>query len=243
MLIDIAIDMDKENIVKSLPKLYKYKISESTSKKLVDYLYLQKGKENLNFVSTLLDQNGRMSVLINTAIEHGDDKLATDLAKRYGNCIELDNKSFISKLASKKNRILSDAIIKSLSAVTISGSPYPIGLHNYYDAYRDRGRDDWEKSRHYRYADNITKYNNQCNNLLDIAIASGNQYLAQKVLTCFKEKPVFLTGSGSVIDKTAIKAPNGTWVDGSHSYLYYSNEDKKAAQKKYREAVIIGAFK
>ena len=238
-LMDLAIDMDREGAVKSLTRLYNGKIPENVLEKVVEYLYVQKGEQNLNFLSSLLNQNGHMGILINTVFDKGSDELAADLAKRYGECIDLDDKSVITKLASRKDRGLSDAIIKSLSAIAINGRPYPIGLHDRHDPDREWSSGNQDKISHFQYVDSVADYNRQCDNLLSIAIASGNQYLAQKVLTCFKEKPVFVVGS----DETVIKAPNGKRIDYSHSYMYYSDEDKKAAQKKYQEAVASGSFR
>jgi len=237
-LMDLAIDMDKEEFVKSLTRLYKEKIPKPILKKVVDYLYVQKGKVNTDFLISLLDRNDQLGLLINAALANGNEKYAIELAKRYDKCIELDDKNIISKLASKKDRSLSDAIIKALSAITINGTPYPAGLHDYYDSQRNLNSNS-EKSSHYRYADDIADYNKHCESILNIAIASGNQYLAQKVLVQFRERPVFIEGSS----RSEIKAPDGTLIDGNHSFLYSSDEDKKAAQKRYQEAVRNGAFK
>lgn len=238
-LMDLAIDMNREGAVKSLTKLYNGKIPENVLEKVVDYLYVQKGEENLNFLCSLLDQNGHMGILINAVFDKGNDALVADLAKRYGNCINLDDKSVITKLASKKDRGLSNAIIKSLSAIKIEGRPYSVGLHARHYADRDVDGNNQDKVSHFQYSDNVADYNRQCDNVLSIAIASGNQYLAQKVLACFKEKPVFVEGSPT----TDIKAPNGKQIDCLQCYMYYSDEDKKAAQKKYQEAVASGSFK
>ena len=294
-LVDLAIDMDKEELIKSLTKLYKNYISKSILKKIVDYLYLQKGEENVAFLIPLLNSKNDIGLLIDAAIVKGNEKLVIELANQYDGTMPfvvyknildflssknssqyklmktklatkvednkemllfaldnnmsgivknmsskrfiLNDKDIITKRAYKKDRSLSDAIIKALSAITIGGAPYPAGLHYYYDSQRDRDNKP-ERRSHFRYADDIANYNNHCESILNIAIASGNQYLAQKVLVQFREKPVFLKGG-----HPEIKAPDGTLVDENHSYLYFSDEDKKAAQKRYQEAVRNGAFK
>ena len=239
-LLDLAIDMDKEDFLKSLTKLYNEKISESALNKIIDYFYVQKGEVKSDFLISLLDRNDQLGLLINAALVNGNEKYAIELAKQYDKCIELDDKNIISKLASKKDRSLSDAIIKALSAITIGGSPFSAGLHYYYDSDRDISKDT-DKTSHFRYADDIANYNKQCESILNIAIASGNQYLAQKVLVQFREKPVFIKGDR--YGRNNIKAPDGTIIPPELSYLYYSDEDKKSAQKKYQEAVRNGSFK
>lgn len=68
MLVDLAIDMDKEGIVKALTKMYKNGIPASELSKITEYLYVQKGDGNLEFVKSLLNRNGKGELIMDAAI-------------------------------------------------------------------------------------------------------------------------------------------------------------------------------
>lgn len=74
------------------------------------------------------------------------------------------------------------------------------------------------------------EHNSKCTSLLNIAIACGNQNLAQKIIHVFRPDPELLTkeikGESSYYDV----------------YAHYTNTSKDAAQKKYDEAIKSGAF-
>ncbi len=74
------------------------------------------------------------------------------------------------------------------------------------------------------------KYNSQCRSILSIAIACGNESLANKILYSFRPDPE--------IQSEKCKG-NNDWYD---IYAHYTNASKEAAQKKYDEAVKSGAF-
>lgn len=296
MLVDLAIDADDEEFVKVLTKQYEGSISSDMLRKIVEFLYIEKGDGNLEFVQTLLNRYNKSGLLLDAAVEKGDEELLVRLAKQYNGTLRfqtfksvmdflssqnssqyllirdlllnkvidseelflyaLDNKlsavvnklcskyvnindnSFITTLASKNDRIVSDAIIMALSKVTIPGRAMSKGLHDYYDGCRDCYSRKEVSRPHFQYTDGIIDYNTKCSGILEIAIGAGNQYLAQKVLMCFKQNIETMKGGGS-----GEKAPDGTRVDGNHCYVYYTNSDKNEAQKKYQDAVRSGAFK
>lgn len=298
MLIDLAIDNDDEDFVKALTKQYKGSISSDILRKIVEFLYIEKGDRNFDFVQTLLNRYNKSGLLLDAAVEKGNEDLVVNLAKQYNGTLSfqsfknvmdflssrnssqylpmrnllldkvedskefflyaLDNKlsavvnnlcseyvniddnDFITTLASKKDKNVSDAIIKALSKETITGRAMSKGLHDYFDGVRGvilEGHTEVSEA-HYQFTDGIIEFNNKCSRVLEIAIGAGNQYLAQKVLLCFKQNIETMKGSGS-----GKKAPDGTRVDGSHCYVYYTNSDKREAQKKYQDAVHSGAFK
>ena len=80
MLVDIAIDMDKEGIVKSLTRMYKNNIPDSELKKIAEYLYVQKGDENLDFVKSLMSRNGKGELLMDAAMLKGNVPLVVESA-------------------------------------------------------------------------------------------------------------------------------------------------------------------
>jgi len=178
-----------------------------------------------------------IDMIIDLAIMNDDDKFVMSLLDcKKGTNKTTTEQNAVKYLAGFKDEEHVNYIIKSLSNVTIAGRAMSKGLHRYTEGNR-RDIDYDEAPRiHFRYTDGIVDFNKKCENILDIAIASGNQYLAQKVLMCFKQNIETIAGG------TDVKAPDGTRVDGFHSYVWYTNADKDKAQKKYDEAVKSGAF-
>ena len=85
--------------------------------------------------------------------------------------------------------------------------------------------DDYDKVK--EYIASIARYNNHCNNALDLAISQGNQSLAKRIIHLFKQN-VDIEIMGPGIIQISSRGVNNT--------------DKEAAQKKYDEAVKAGAF-
>ncbi len=77
------------------------------------------------------------------------------------------------------------------------------------------------------------KHNTRCNTILGIAISSGNQSLAKKILHQFRSDPE-LNLKNRVEDRSG-------W-EYYDVYAHYTNGSRNAAQKKYDEAVKTGAF-
>lgn len=76
-------------------------------------------------------------------------------------------------------------------------------------------------------------YNSNCNNVLNIAIACGNQSLAMKTIHCYRLDPE--------LELKLCKKEEGE-VDHYDVYAHYTNSSKENAQKKYDEAVKSGVF-
>ena len=83
MLVELAIEYDQEDFVKSLTRHYESNISSSILRKIVEYLYLEKGDENTDFVYTLLNRYDKIDLLLHAAIEKEDMALVNSLAKNY----------------------------------------------------------------------------------------------------------------------------------------------------------------
>lgn len=112
-------------------------------------------------------------------------------------------------LARKNNEAASDAILNYLSEMQPEGDPLPPG-EQYYNT----------NSTHEKW---VTKYNNQCMTILEVAISSSNQYLAEKVINLAKS--------------------NYKWTKKRNKrYLSFTNEDKQEMTNRYKEAIKDGAF-
>jgi len=86
-----------------------------------------------------------------------------------------------------------------------------------------------------RYITWCGNHNSRCTSILSIAIACGNQSLAQKILHSFRPDPELLL-------KGNRKNQYEDKYDTYDVYAHYTNASKDAAQKKYDEAVASGAF-
>ena len=112
-------------------------------------------------------------------------------------------------LARKNNELASDAILNYLSEMQPEGDPLPPG-EQYYNT----------NSTHEKW---VTKYNNQCMTILEVAISSSNQYLAEKVINLAKS--------------------NYKWTKKRNKrYLSFTNEDKQEMTNRYKKAFNDGAF-
>ncbi len=132
-------------------------------------------------------------------------------------------------LVSNGDEQSSDKILYLLTELQVLGEPLNEGLNNYYDA---------ESLPQRLYSQYIKRFNNHCDQILDLAISQNNEYLAKKVLGMYKENIDIFKGGSDVRtpDGTwAKKAPDGTYVDGNHCYVKYVDSDMKVAEKKYKK--------
>ena len=235
--------------------------SEDAQKRIIYLLKEQQGGQ-----TDQEEYNNNIAMLIDLAIENDDEEFVKRLANQYdldnrytrksylsnavkylaqkpgdkdylAHYLDINDENVLTVLAALKTKELSDAIIKAISSIELSGTPLTRGLHEY-SAY----------SASNSYVESVLKYNKSCDKVLSVAINTGNNYLAQKSLLCFKQNMKSMKGHSSNMisdpDYKGIKAQDGSGVrvDGNHSYVWYTNEDKIAAQKKYDEAVRSGAF-
>lgn len=94
MLIDLAIDNDDEDFVKALTKQYKGSISSDILRKIVEFLYIEKGDRNLDFVQTMLNRYNKSELLLDAAVEKGNEDLVVSLKQQV---LEEELKSLLEK--------------------------------------------------------------------------------------------------------------------------------------------------
>lgn len=233
--------------------LYLMSLGDDQAKKRIIYLLKEEGG-NLN---------DRVSMLIDLAIENDDEEFVRTLANQLTSSSNLKNaihflvnkenpenfvfvrqliekvgvtlsdKELISELTSLNQKEISDALINLISKMEIEGTRVPKGQH---DGWERRSDSSYYRGDYFTYIRSINNYNKACDNLLDIAINKGNDYVASNVLRMYKEDVYNLDGGPGV------KAPDGTSVYEGF-YIYYTNDSRNNAQKRYREAKINGAFK
>ena len=107
-----------------------------------------------------------------------------------------------------------DRIIFLLSSVPIEGTPVPEGtvFKSRYDV-RDMA------DGHNRYIHSVTKYNQKCSMLIDLAISKHNESLAECIMPLFKAVPMSLEN-----------------VSDSVQTMQYSWADRDRAKEKYEKS-------
>ena len=92
MLVELAIDADDEAFVKTLTKHYNGSIGPDILRKIVEYLYIEKGDDsNLDYVTTLLNRYDQGGLLLDAAVEKGDEALVVSLARQYNGKISFQS--------------------------------------------------------------------------------------------------------------------------------------------------------
>lgn len=123
-------------------------------------------------------------------------------------------------LVSQNTEEASNRVLYLLAEYQIPGTPlYPNG--HYTDKYYGPAKE---------YIEGLSRYNNRCRRVLDLAISQGNETLARKVIELFKQN----------VD---IHADYSDWKSLEISEKGYNNSDKDAAKKRLEEAIKEGAFK
>ena len=308
MLIDLAIDNDDEEFVKTLTKHYKSNPGSDILRKIVEYFYIQKGKEHLEFVQTLLNRYNKSDLLIDAAIEKDDEALMITLIQQYNgslsfqsfknvmdylksinstnyqtvlnrlitnvpesdelltfilsnnltgtakklaekiisNTLSLNNKKLLNSVAAAKNNKYDEIIISLLIKESKEISPRPsVGIisaedSNLWDPDAECHYNPYDrlKSKYRNYVAEVNSYNSTCLDILGVAIAAKNQYLATRVVSLLKENIQFT--------ELPIKSEEGA---GRFIYNYgrirvfVDSEEIKNAKATLNDAVRSGAFK
>lgn len=85
----------------------------------------------------------------------------------------------------ENNQFDAEHIIKILSGVIIDGTAVSEGV----EYYSQSSFTDKECANHIRYIESITRYNQKCNRVFDMAIAYQDHKLAERLIAMFKEVP------------------------------------------------------
>lgn len=210
MLIDLAIENDDESFVKKLANQYSRNVKDESLVKLSDYLFSKTSQENVDYVITLLRKVRKEKLLLDDAI--------------------------IGTLAKMNNKEISDILLSSLASLENDIPDRPdIGLVKAEESdfkYEDCGS-------HGPYIIKTKKYNNKCRTILNIAVASKNQYLAKESLS--KMRPSISYKNLGDWEVVVVKSH---FTSSSNAYrITINNEDINNAKAVYQQAVRSGAFK
>lgn len=86
------------------------------------------------------------------------------------------------------------------------------------------------------YYQSVSKYNSDCLSLLAEAINAKDKNRAQQIVTLIKENIEITLGDNTII-------VDNKKIDIYHSYIKYTNTDKKQAQQQFNDAIKQGLFK
>lgn len=177
-------------------------------------------------------------VFVNQGLPHSYYKLVSDIYG-YQNYVDADIYIFREEAAylmSLNDSNTQNRILKLIMETPLDGRQLDEGYCDYYDA-QEQSVTGGEKVWLYFYC--LKRINQKCDIVLDLAILNGNQSLAKKVLSFYKDNMHIEAGSSG--NKITVKGKTIS-VDGNHGYIWYDSADKDAAKKRYDEAVKNGVF-
>lgn len=157
-----------------------------------------------------------------------------------GNVIAFLNEKGLNERFEQQKRNRFEKEYNKLKTKRIEGVKPNPGL-NYYSYGKDilDKAEQWEATKeNVIYYKSVTKYNSECLSLLAEAINAKDKNRAQQIVTLIKENIEITLGSSSaniIVDNKKI--------DGNHSYIKYTNTDKKQAQQQLNDAIKQGLFK
>jgi len=240
-VLDLAIAQGNEKLACAVVALVKknYYIYDNPEMEEIDIYSLDQCYDENYYTAMYHDINKAKEklemaykIFIKNAINSGD----IDQVKRMVPIgLKIGDSDLISQLASLKNKEISDEILNLISEFKIKGSRVPSNIYDD-DVFDSHYSSSYNKN-YIDYISSINDYNKVCDQIFEIAISKGNDYLAKNVLLKYKEDVYKLQGGSGV------KTPDGKPFKNNGSYyVYYKYDSKNNAQKRYNEAVKSGAF-
>ena len=262
MLIDLAIDNDDEDFVKALTKQYKGSISSDILRKIVEFLYIEKGDRNLDFVQTMLNRYNKSGLLLDAVVEKGNEDLVVSLTqhvsgpisfltfKNVMDFLELRNNNNYQKLFStlalkvEDNELIEYATEKKQMVVVnkIRISELEEELKSLLE------KSDFKVITKGIHEDDISvdgpecneiisRFNQECIKVLRKAINYKQMKMANKAISLMK--PNIVTHTGSTLNPKV----EGVTVGYGKFYAQYVNSEINEAKNILNQAVHSGAFK
>lgn len=223
MLIDLAIENNDEEFVKSLANQYDRYSSESQLKKIVEYLSANHNDENKSYIMALLTKLNKRQILLEAAVTNND----IYFVQNNRDLVSIRDRACITKLSQMNNTKVSDIIFGALLSEE-SSIPHRPSIGKVNAGYSD-GYSRVQKECN-NYISAVKKYNSQCNDLLNIAISTKNMYLAQKAKAAFKPNISYQS-----------------WDNPKDSYFWFiislDNSDITEATTTLQNALRSGVFK
>lgn len=230
MLIDLAIENDDETFVKLLANQYTRGVSEESLKMLMEYLLDKPTEGNKVFVEKLFNRIGAHSILFEMALEKGDMQYIRENASKN---LDLSNTKLMNSLARIKDKQISEMILGLLDQKEKEIPSRPsLGITK--SDYRGRINVSYDN-----YISSVKDYNNACLSILNNAITSKNQYLAQRVISKAKTNIVYqdLGDWCQVVEKSEDHSTEEAFK------VTLDNTEKLSIKATYQNAVRSGAFR
>ena len=210
MLIDLAIDNDDIDFVKTLVNQLSGSVDSNIYKKIYQY-FSEKGlNEHKEFLVGFFKRNNATPMLLEIAFDTDDMKLLHE----YISEISLNDSEIIRKIAFKKANSLSDAVLSLLTQSFHAFHDRPsLGVTSYYWSTDKQKFIDECKS----YESEIKSYNQVCLKIMEIGIECKNLYLSRGAIKRMKSnitheelapKDSYYRISVSAGDKSDITAAN-----------------------------------
>ena len=264
MLVELAIDADDEAFVKNLTRHYNGSIDSDILRKIVEYLYIEKGDDsNLDFVTTLLNRYDKEGMLLDAAVEKGDEKLVVSLAthlngslsfqtfKKVMDFLEMNNNNNykilfntlvlvvdrdeeLIKYAAEKGR--TDIVRKYYHDILEKDINVLMNSANFNVITQGIHEDDISVDGP-ECNERISAYNQRCIKVLHKAIGYKQLDVANKVIRIMKPNIVTHTGN------SGNPKVDGVVVGYGKFYAQYVNSEINEAKNILNEAVRSGAFK
>lgn len=258
MLIDLLIANDDEEFLKTVIKQYQGTLDQSFKSKIVEYFYVEKGDEHVDYLKTLLNRHGSLYILAEAATVKGDEtlliSLIPDLEYLSMSSVEkimefltkknnADSKKYFNTLASKvsdKEEVIKYATSKGFnvqSIITEMMEDRILSLSKSGVDVLSTGLCDDMYSAAQENASKITEYNNRCIRVLEQAISYKSLKYARKVISIMKPNVVHHYGNS-----------NDPQVDGvvigyDKEYIQHQNYDIKRAKEILNEAIRSGSVR
>ena len=267
MLVELAIEYDDEDFVKTLTRHYNSSISSEMLRKIVEYFYIEKGDENLDFVTTLVNRYNKGNILLEAAIEKGDVALVNNLMQQIkGNLsiATLRNLSdfILSKDGTDKNQF-NDYVCKHAEQTTTWNEAekwIPIlaklktensskVILNFLTRIPVRGEKVKPGLCDYSVAAMGTWGNE------GLPLKQYNDWVVEYNNECDKILSLAINEGNKYLARMILSKyvdnvhattgsrdfyVDGVRVDGSHGYIKYVPTDRNTARKKYDEAIKLG---
>ena len=179
MLIDLAVDNDDVDFVKTLVNQLSGSVDSKIYKKVYQY-FTEKGlKEHKDFLVGVFKKNNASKMILETAFDTDD----MDLIHEYTSDISLYDTDIIRKIAIKKVNTLSDFVLGLLTQQFKTSVNCPsLGVTSYYWATdKQEFIDECEK-----YESYIKSYNKECLQIMEIGIECKNLYLSRGAIKRMK---------------------------------------------------------
>ncbi len=262
MLMDLAIDAEDEDFVKSLTKQYKNDISSDILRKIVEFLYIEKGEGNLDFVQTLLNRYNKNSLLLDAAVEKGDEDLVVSLAQQVSGSIDFptfkgvmdflelrNNNNYQRLFTTLASNVEDDELVEYATAkkqMTVVNNFHISELERDLKSLLDESdfkiitkgiHEDDVSVDGPQCNERISRFNQKCIKVLRKAINYKQLKMANRAINLMKPNIVTYQGDSSN------PKVDGVTVGYFQMYIQYVNSDINEAKNILNEAVRSGAFK